>query len=167
MKLDMRLLGPEDAAAFQALRLEGLARHPCAFAASDAEESDHSLEEVAARLGRQTVFGAFLEGALVGVAGFAREPLVKKRHKGILWGVYVRAPVRGRGLARALISRVVEHAREHVVQLHVTVVATNHAARRLYRELGFAPYGLEPQALACAGEYVDQQLMVLMLTPTG
>jgi RimJ/RimL family protein N-acetyltransferase len=61
---------------------------------------------------------------------------------------------------------VIEHARAHVVQLHVAVVTTNDAARRLYRTLGFTPYGLKPRGLACTGRYFDQELMVLLLDRT-
>ena len=163
MALSVRRLGPEHAAAFQALRLEGLARHPCAFAASPDEEVGRSLVEVADRLERQPVFGGFAGADLVGVAGFAMPPPAKKRHKGLLWGVYVREAARGHGLGRALVLAVIEHARAHVVQLHAAVVTTDHPARRLYRSLGFSPYGLEPRGLACAGQYFDQELMVLML----
>ena len=163
MDLDVRRLGPEDAAAFQALRLDGLARHPCAFAASHEEEIGRSAAEVACRLERDAVFGAFAKDDLLGVAGFAVPPLAKKRHKGLLWGVYVRAAARGRGRGRVLVERVIEHARTHVAQLHVAVVTTNHPARRLYRSLGFTAYGLEPRGLACDGRYFDQELMVLML----
>jgi hypothetical protein len=44
---EVRRLGRNDAAAFQALRLEGLATDPCAFAASSEEEAGHSLIEAA------------------------------------------------------------------------------------------------------------------------
>jgi ribosomal protein S18 acetylase RimI-like enzyme len=166
MDWHVRRLGPEDAAVFQALRLEGLAHHPCAFAASHDEDAGQSLTDVASRLERQPVFGGFEHGALVGVAGFAVPAPAKKRHKGLLWGVYVREAARGRGLGRALVIQVIEHARAHVVQLHVAVVTTNDAARRLYRTLGFTPYGLKPRGLACTGRYFDQELMVLLLDRT-
>ena len=154
----MRRLGPDDAPAFQALRLEGLATDPWAFAASHDEEAGNSLIEVAARLERQPVFGGFADDALVAVAGFSVPEAAKKRHKGLLWGVYVREAARGRGLGGAVVARVIEHARAHVVQLHAAVVTTNEAARRLYRSLGFEPYGMEPRGLACAGRYYDQEL---------
>jgi ribosomal protein S18 acetylase RimI-like enzyme len=163
----VRRLGPDDAAAFQALRLEGLATDPCAFAASHDEEAGNSLIEVAARLERQPVFGAKAEGVLLAVAGFAVPEPAKKRHKGLLWGVYVREATRGRGLGRAVVARVIEHARAHALQLHAAVVTTNAAARGLYRSLGFEPYGLEPRGLACAGQYFDQELLVLMLDREG
>ena len=113
------------------------------------------------------MFGAVAEGVLLAVAGFAEAEPAKKRHKGLLWGVYVRDAARGRGLGRAVVARVIEHARAHVVQLHAAVVTSNEAARRLYRSLGFEPYGLEPRGLACDGLYFDQELLVLMLDRDG
>jgi ribosomal protein S18 acetylase RimI-like enzyme len=163
----VRRLGPDDAAAFQALRLEGLANDPCAFAASHDEEGGQNLAEVAARLERQPVFGAVAEGVLLAVAGFSVPEAAKKRHKGLLWGVYVREAARGRGLGRAVVARVIEHARAQVGQLHAAVVMSNEAARRLYRSLGFEPYGVEPRGLACAGRYFDQELLVLLFDREG
>jgi GNAT superfamily N-acetyltransferase len=163
----VRRLGPDDAAAFQALRLEALATDPCAFAASHDEEAGQSLGDVTARLERQPVFGGFTGGVLLGVAGFAVPEPAKKRHKGLLWGVYVREAARGRGLGRAVVLRVIEHARAHVLQLHAAVVTTNHTACRLYRSLGFVPYGVEPRGLACAGRHHDQELLVLLLDSGG
>jgi ribosomal protein S18 acetylase RimI-like enzyme len=163
MDWQVRRLDSHDAAAFQTLRLEALATDPCAFAASHDEEAGQSLGDVAARLERQPVFGVWAEGVLLAVAGFAVSEPAKKRHKGLLWGVYVREEARGRGLGRALVARVIEHARGHVVQLHAAVVTTNQAARRLFRSLRFTPYGLEPRGLACAGRYYAQELLVLLL----
>ncbi len=157
-----RLLSGADAAAFQALRLEALERHPTAFAAALEEEAGQSLEEVAARLEEGAVFGAFVDGRLAGSAGFAQPERAKKRHKGVLWGVYVQAPVRSQGLGRGLVLRVIDHARSRVLQLHATVATTNQAARQLYRQLGFRTYGLEPRGLRVGGQDVDQELMVLL-----
>ena len=161
--LQVRSLNGADAAAFQACRLEALSRHPCAFAASFDEEARRSLDEVALRLEQGAAFGAFIDGALVGTAGFALPPLQKKCHKGLLWGVYVEAAARGRGLGRLLVEQVIEHARGRVEQLHATVVTTGEAARQLYRHLGFQVYGLEPRGLKVGDRYFDQELMVLLL----
>ena len=75
--VQVRSLSGADAAAFQACRLEALSRHPCAFAASFDEEARRSLDEVALRLEQGAAFGAFIDGALVGTAGFALPPLQK------------------------------------------------------------------------------------------
>jgi ribosomal protein S18 acetylase RimI-like enzyme len=163
MNFYVSVLGPEDAGAFRALRLEALERHPCAFAAALDEESGQSAAEVAERLARQAVFGGFVDGALVGVAGFAAPALAKKMHKGVLWGVYVSERLRGHGLGRALVARVIEHAEGRVAQLHAAVGTGNAVASGLYRDLGFVTYGIEPRALKVGERYFDQELMVLML----
>ncbi len=157
-----RRLSGADAEAFQALRLEALEHHPAAFAAAPEEEAGRSLEEVALRVDQGAVFGAFVDGRLAGSAGFVQPDRAKKRHKGVLWGVYVQAAVRGQGLGRAVVEQVIAHARERVEQLHATVSTTNLAARQLYRQLGFQIYGLEPRGLKVGDQYFDQELLVLL-----
>ncbi len=159
----LRLLGPADAASYQALRLDGLARHGCEFAASYEEEAGLPLAAFEQRLASGTVFGGFVAGHLVGVAGFRQPPEAKKRHKGVLWGVYVAPSARRLGLGRALVRAVIEHARGRVLQLHATVASLNTAARALYLAEGFRPYGCEPQALHHGGRYYDQDLLLLPL----
>jgi ribosomal protein S18 acetylase RimI-like enzyme len=167
MVFHVDLLGPERGGAFRALRLDALARHPCAFAAAHDEELTQSAADVAERLAEQAVFGAFVDDNLVGVAGFATPSLAKKAHKGLLWGVYVGAGARGQGVGKALVRRVIDHARGRVIQLHAAVAADNPVARGLYRDLGFRTYGLEPRALRVGDRYFDQELMVLMLDETA
>jgi GNAT superfamily N-acetyltransferase len=159
----VRLLGPADAAAYRALRLDALQRHPCAFRASFDEEASQSLEELAARLAADAVFGAYCDGALCGLAGLEIPQARNKRHKGTLFGVYVCPDRRRNGLGTVLVSCVIEHARTRVDQLHAAVVLTAEPARALYRKLGFEPYGLEPRALKVGDEYFDQELLVLRL----
>jgi ribosomal protein S18 acetylase RimI-like enzyme len=158
-----RLLAPSDAHAFQSLRLEGLLRHPASFRSTCEEEAAQSQADLARRLGEQAVFGAFIDGKLCGIAGFAQASQSKKRHKGELWGVYVRPGARREGLGSALVAAVIEHARGRVAQVHATVAVTNQPARRLYRKLGFEPYGVEPRGLKVGGRYLDQELLVLLL----
>ena len=98
---------------------------------------------------------------LVGTAGFAVQDSPKLRHKGVLWGMYVRPQARGTGLAAALVRQVVAHARTLVEQVCLTVVASNVAARRLYSAAGFEEYGLERRALKVGSEYYDDVLMAL------
>jgi GNAT superfamily N-acetyltransferase len=159
----VRLLGPADAVAYRALRLDALQRHPCAFRASFDEEAGQSLEELAARLEADAIFGAYCDGALCGLAGLEIPQARNKRHKGTLFGVYVCPDRRRHGLGTALVSGVIEHARGRVDQLQAAVVTTAEPARALYRKLGFEPYGLEPRALKVGQEYFDQELLVLRL----
>ena len=78
----------------------------------------------------ETVFGGWVNNSpLVGMARFAVQDPVKLRHKGMLWGMYVRPEARGTGLAAALVQHVVAHGRTLVEQVCLTVMASNVAAR--------------------------------------
>lgn len=122
-----------------------------------------SAADMADRLARSTVFGAFIEDGLVGVAGWYRMSGDKAAHRGALWGMYVRPQSRGRGMGKALVDRVIKDARDEVEQLHLTVASHNEAARRLYEATGFTSYGVEPRALKIGDLYVDEIMMVCLL----
>jgi RimJ/RimL family protein N-acetyltransferase len=120
----------------------------------------------AERLKFNTVLGGWVDGSpLVGVVGLRIQDAVKLRHKGVLWGMYVRPEARGTGLAAALLQRAVEYASTLVEEICLTAVTTNAAACRLYRAAGFKEYGLERRALKVGSEYHDEMLMALPLGP--
>lgn len=162
-------LAPSDAPAFQALRLAGLRDHPENFGASHDKEQQQSLDAVAERLGPgpdRAVFGAEIDGVLVGVIGVYREASQKQAHKGGIWGVYVDPAYRGKGIAAALLQRVLAFAaeRDGWLQLKLSVNAANTAAIRLYASHGFVQYGLEPGALMVNGVRHDEVLMQVELS---
>lgn len=164
-RITIRALGPTDAPAYRQLRLAALAGAPEAFGSSVAEEEALSLDTLRARLDAapSVVFAAFAGPAMVGMAGFLAVERAKERHKGVLWGVHVDPAFRGRGIGRALVARVVDHARGHVRVLHAQVALTNAGAGRLYARLGFVRYGIEVKALAVDGVFHDAELLALDL----
>jgi RimJ/RimL family protein N-acetyltransferase len=155
----VRRLLAKDAAIYRDIRLEGLRLRPEAFGSTFAEESGKPLSWFAERLDRSAVFGAFRDGALLGVAGFFARESVKEAHKGVLWGMYVRPAARGAGLGRRLAEAVIVHARQRVEILELRVVAGNEEARRLYAGLGFVEYGIEKNSMKQDGRYWDEVLM--------
>ena len=168
--VETRVLTEGDAAAYWNLRLEALEQEPESFVESAEEHRATPIELAAARLREADdasfVLGAFLSGELVGMAGFFRERHLKARHKGKIWGVYVRVNHRRQGIGRALFSALLEKVRTlpGLEQVDLTVSARQVAAKTLYRSLGFETFGVEPAALKIGDQYFDEEHMVLRLS---
>jgi ribosomal protein S18 acetylase RimI-like enzyme len=169
MGLEIRRLSEQDAAIYWHLRLEALEREPLSFAETPEEHRQSTVEDVAKRLKDNPddnfVMGACLNGEWVGMAGFFRYQRAKARHKGRIWGVYLRESCRGQGIGRALLVALLEQIRACPGLEQVSLVVVNElvAARALYRSLGFEVYGLESHGLKIGDRYVDDEYMVLRL----
>ncbi|WP_255608369.1 GNAT family N-acetyltransferase [Methylosinus sp. Sm6] len=164
MSIVIRRLGRADAVSFHALRLEGFRLHEREFRFAPEDEAGLSLEDVAARLARDAVFGACDGDALVGVAGLAFSGGAKTRHKALLWGMYLRAAYRGAGVADRLMSALMDEARGRAEMVTLTVIHGNARATRFYERWGFVAYGVEPRAVRTSGgDYLDEAMMALRL----
>jgi ribosomal protein S18 acetylase RimI-like enzyme len=167
--MNIRLLTADDAEAFWHLRLQALRNDPSSFADSAEEHLGTTVAAARERLSSDNpalnfVAGCFEDGALAGTAGFYRYSHLKERHKGHIWGVYVRPESRGKGVASALMQQIIRCARDIEGLEQITLVASaNLPAQRLYASLGFERYGIEPHSLKIGTEYVDDVLMVLWL----
>ena len=159
----IRRLEPVDAALYREIRLEALQRNPEAFGSTFERENAQPLSWFEAAISRADIFGGFLDGRLMGVAGFAAQEGTKHAHKGLLWAMYVRSAARKSGLGKILVTAVLDHARGRVEMVQLAVVSENEAARRLYEAMGFVEYGYEKRALKHDGRYYDEVLMVKFL----
>lgn len=170
-RVEIRPLGPGDAAAFRALRLCGLQECPEAFGSTYEEDARLPLDVVAERLkaapppAARVVLGAFEGDRLIGIVGCVQEAKVKARHKAVVWGMYVSPEARGRGVGRRLLERVIAEARgwAGVERLTLTVVERAHAARELYLAAGFQAFGREPDGLREGSERDTVEYLALPL----
>ncbi len=114
----------------------------------------------------QFILGAFTqEGELVGMIGFTSESQPKIRHKGQVWGLFVRPQFRGKGLATLLIQSVLDTAHNvlDIEQVQLAVSTQNEASYGLYLRLGFTVFGTELHAMKIESSYVDEYHMVKFL----
>jgi ribosomal protein S18 acetylase RimI-like enzyme len=168
--VSVRRLSDADAPALWALRLEALEREPGAYGSSPEEHQRTTPEQLAATLRAiapdSFVVGAFVDGELRGMAGFSRDARLKTRHRGVVWGVYVAADVRGRALGRRMLEHLLAEVRAtpgiEWVKLCVAVEQT--VARRLYASVGFTPIGIERSAIKIGGHDIDEEHMEMRVT---
>ena len=107
---EIRRLAAGDTAVWREVRLAALQGSPEAFSSNYETEAARPLEAFAERLRKpRVVLAACREARIVGVAGLAPRPGTKERHRGFLWGIYVRPEARRLGGRRSPAGR---HSRE-------------------------------------------------------
>ena len=166
----IRPLVAADLPDYKALRDEMLLAHPEAFTSDADADRRKEPADYLQRLGVDRPEGGhFLLGAmrgrrLIGAIGCERDPRLKVRHIGHVIGMMVRADVRRRGVARALLEGCIGEARRAGLEaLVLTVTEGNEAAIALYGAAGFVTYGRLARAIKLGGVYHAKIEMALAL----
>jgi GNAT superfamily N-acetyltransferase len=85
----------------------------------------------------EVLCGYLDQGLLVAVGGLNLDPFAGRPDMGRIRRVYVRSAWRNRGVGRALVTALVDHARTHFSCVRLR--AENALAARLYESMGFVP----------------------------
>ncbi len=138
-------------------------RHIAMLEAPPLEQVRSFVEAIAAGAGVQ--FVALQDEAVVGWCDVLRNPRSGFRHSAAL-GMGLLAPVRGRGIGRALLAAVLEGVRPQGLQrIELEVYAANRPAIALYEHFGFAREGVKQAGRVLDGEPADILCMALLLPP--
>ena len=155
----VRRINESDLDDFRRVRLEALLLHPDAFGASYEDWSQKPATFFAEKLRTNHIFGGFdLQNTLQGLIGLSFSTSPKLNHVATIWGMYVRAGMRGSGLSSGLMEAALEAA-SSVRTIKLSVVTTNHAAYALYRSYGFTNWATDTAALYANGIFHDEYLM--------
>lgn len=163
-QVEVRCLTGADVEQYRRIRLSTLATDPDSFGSTYEEQAAQPITFFADRLAGATVFAACTPERIVGVAHLRQVSGQKQAHKGTVQGFFVEPDWRHRGIGAALMTALIDHARDRVEQLTLSVIQGNRDAIGLYRRFGFTIYGIEPRARKLANGYVDEVLMVLRLS---
>ncbi|MCA1053796.1 GNAT family N-acetyltransferase [Rossellomorea aquimaris] len=167
--MEILRLDRSHAEAYLQLRLEALQTNPEAFGSSYEEtiSMQNPVEHTASRLDQREnyTYGAFEDERLVGMLVLVPQTVEKMKHKASIFGMYVTPDYRGNGIARTLMEKAVQKAREleGIEQINLTVVTSNDSAKGLYSSLGFSSFGMEKRALKYKETYFDEEYLVLFL----
>ncbi|WP_422431443.1 MULTISPECIES: GNAT family N-acetyltransferase [Gammaproteobacteria] len=155
----VRRINESDLDDFRRVRLEALLLHPDAFGASYEDWSQKPATFFAEKLRTNYVFGGFdLHNTIQGLIGLSFSTSPKLNHVATIWGMYVRAGMRGSGLSSGLMEAALEAA-SSVRTIKLSVVTTNHAAYALYRSYDFTNWATDTAALYANGIFHDEYLM--------
>jgi RimJ/RimL family protein N-acetyltransferase len=166
----IRLLNDTDVAAFKAIRIEATQQAPTSVYQTPEEERARLPEQLQPQLidPSTRIFGAFDGDQLLGIAGISRDGETKRSHTARIRLLYVRPTHRGQGLARQLLTKVLDYAAgvPQIRQIKLTVGAPNIRAQQLYLAFGFKTYATDPKVLCVDGQFIDENLMVLSMPPS-
>lgn len=102
---ETRRLAAAHAAGCRAIRLAALRDAPAVFGTTCDTQAGLRLAAFVQRLDGAIAFGAYVGGALAGMAGFKRPDGAKGRHRGVPWGMFVAPAARRPASARRCSTR--------------------------------------------------------------
>lgn len=168
MQISYRKLKSTEAQDFRRVRLECLQNFPESFGTLYEDEVGKAklyFEEIIEQDSSDVIFfGALAGDDLIGIAGFVRGNRTKTRHRGEIVSMYVNPDFHGQKVGENLLRQLLKAVfdLEGIEQIHLTVVADNASAVRLYERIGFETFGVQKNYFKSGEKYWNQNFMQLM-----
>ena len=140
---------------YRKIRLEALKKDPEAFSSSYEEEKLLTEEEWRRRI--KSVLFAIDDGAPVGTIAYGLNTRKKTRHVAGIFGVYVTAGHRGRGIGRMLVEGALSRIQRHggILKVQLSVNPDLRPAFELYKNSGFVITGRATRDLKIGRRFYD------------
>lgn len=161
--MEIKLLEEDDWDSFKSIRLEALLNSPSNFGSYFEVEEKYDEVKFREIMNHNFIFGIFESDQIIASAAIGKIPNPRRIHIGQIWAVYTKPDFRRRNLSSKLISHIVNFAKNHFMQLKLSVNTDNLQAMKAYKNAGFIEYGREPRALKIGDKFEDITLMYLML----
>ncbi|HZW55808.1 MAG TPA: N-acetyltransferase [Nitrososphaerales archaeon] len=161
--IEVKVLSPERWMEARELRLKALKTDPTAFGSSYEEEE--SLSETEWRRRMWNALFAVADDKPVGSITYLFSDKVKSRHIARIYGVYVDPDHRRQGIGKKLLQSALDGIRENknAVKVQLMVNKEQHAAVKLYEDLGFLTVGQLKKEIKVGERYYDELIMEKML----
>ena len=156
-------IAPDDWMRVRDLRVQSLRDNPKAFGQTPEEAMQTGEDEWRRRLENGEYLFATQNGELVGMVSRIFGKNQKERHIAHIYSVYVVPEMRGRGIGRKLMEKVISeimNGHPEVIKLEVSVSVSQPEALALYESLGFERVALDKKEMKVGDEYIDEWYLV-------
>jgi RimJ/RimL family protein N-acetyltransferase len=159
-----KILMPEHAEVWQALRLEGVRNFPLGFLVTVDEAAAASHDQCREILGSRSIRGIFEGERLVGFCGYRRQQLSRVRHRADIGPFFVTQSHQGSGAAKVLMDGVIKEAKDSgVAQLELFVDTENQRAIAFYKRQGFELVAMRVDSIRINGQSRNDYFFTLRI----
>lgn len=164
-ELIVKLLNKNDYLDYKAIRLEMLWEHPTSFGSSynDIALKNDNFFKNCITEEEVYIFGTFINNDLIGVAGLEIPNYEKVKHKGHIFGVYVKTQYQGKLIASKLIELIINFAKDKIMYLELSCETSNFSAYKLYKKFNFEVTAIDKYSIKYENEFYDDYIMRLYL----
>lgn len=156
----IRPLTATDVHSFVEMRKQSLDNEPLAFGADPLQiiEVDEARRSLLSKNDEDFILGYFDGDKLGGILGLMRNSNPKRKHKALIWGMYVDDAYRNLGVGKRLMETALAMAKQIDGLRKITLTASSSAipANRLYTRFGFTEFGRERDAIAWEDDSIDE-----------